>query len=141
MKLENNDIGLFALGLLAHYLEFLGVETAIEIKEYSKNQKDELKCLQFIFNGMISRKKYILHFDMGKKRNDELLYNEKEYEKFKENLKKKLSKDYNFPLDKIVVILPQKENLHIQIVFQTQDFIYLNKGKFKKDKEFKELQN
>ena len=141
LKLENNDIGLFALGLLAHYLEFLGVETAIEIKEYSKNQKDELKYLQFIFNGMISRKKYILHFDMGKKRNDELLYNEKEYEKFKENLKKKLSKDYNIPVDKIIVTLPQKESLHVQVIFESQDFDYLDKAKFKNDKEFKELQN
>ena len=46
---------------------------------------------------MISKKKYDLHFELGEERNEEILNNEEEYEKFKANLKLKLSKDYNIP--------------------------------------------
>ena len=43
---------------------------------------------------MIDKKKYDLHFEFEEKRNES---NEEEFEKFKENLKLKLSKDYNIP--------------------------------------------
>ena len=96
-------------------------------------------------NGMINKKKYDLHFELGEKRNEELLNNENEYEKFKENLKKKFSKDYNIPKEKIIVTLPQKGSFHVQLIFQSEDFNNLNKEefieKFKNDKEFPELQN
>ena len=54
---------------------------------------------------MISKKKYDLHFDLGKERNEEILNSEEEFEKFKENLKKKLSKNYNIP--------PEKNNCYL----------------------------
>ena len=94
---------------------------------------------------MINKKKYDLHFDLGKERNDELLDDEKEFEKFKEQLKLKLSKDYNIPPEKIIVTLPQKGSIHVQVIFQSEDFNNLDKKdfiqKFKNDKEFTELQN
>ena len=55
---------------------------------------------------MCDKKKYDLHFDFGEKRNEELLNNEEESEKFKNNLKLKLSKDYGISKDKIVVAFP-----------------------------------
>ena len=39
LKLEKQDEGLFALGLLSQNLEGLGVETAIEVKENPKLKK------------------------------------------------------------------------------------------------------
>ena len=145
LKLEKQDEGLFALGLLALNLESLGIETAIELKENKENEDADLTSLNFITNGMINKKKYDLHFELGEKRNEELLNNENEYEKFKENLKKKLSKDYNIPKEKIIVTLPQKGSFHVQVIFQSKDFNNLNKEefieKFKNDKEFPELQN
>ena len=145
LKLEKQDEGLFALGLLALNLERLGIETAIELKENKENEDADLTSLNFITNGMINKKKYDLHFELGEKRNEELLNNENEYEKFKENLKKKLSKDYNIPKEKIIVTLPQKGSFHVQLIFQSEDFNNLNKEefieKFKNDKEFPELQN
>ena len=65
--------------------------------------------MQFITSGLYNKKKYDLHFDLGEERNEEILNNEKEYEKFKNDIKLKLSKDYNVPIDKIIVTFPQKE--------------------------------
>ena len=89
LKLKEKDQGLFALGLLAHNLESLGIMTAIEkegkeSKEENDNEEGESNdekmddkddasatCLQFITNGLIHKKKYDLHF-VGEKRNKEI---------------------------------------------------------------------
>ena len=145
LNMENQDQGLFALGLLSQSLENLGIETAIEKDQNLNEQDNDSTSLQFITSGLATKKKYDLHFDMGEERNEELLNNKDEYEKFKENLKLKLSKDYNIPPEKIIVTLPQKGSLHVQVIFQNEDFNNLNKtqfiNKFKNDPEFKELSN
>ena len=145
LKLENQDQGLFALGLLSNNLEKLGIETAIEKDENKEEEDAAATCLQFLTNGMCQKKKYDLHFDLGEKRNEELLNNKQEYEKFKNNLKLKLSRDYNIPVDKIVITLPQKGSFSVQVIFQSDEFNDLNldqfKEKFRKEKEFKELCN
>ena len=145
LKLENQDQGLFALGLISNNLENIGIETAIEKEENSGEEEQDAAstCLQFITNGMCDKKKYDLHFEFGEERNEELLNNKEEYEKFKENLKLKLSKDYNIPVDKIIITLPQKGSYHVQVIFQSDDFNDLDTNeflaKFKNDNEFKEL--
>ena len=145
LKLENEDIGLFGLGLLSKNLEDLGIKTAIEKDENQDTQDADSTGLQFITNGMIDKKKYDLHFDLGEKRNEEILNNKEEFEKFKENLKLKLSKDYNIPPDEIIVTFPQKGSLHVQVIFQSMDFHDFDKAqfinKFKNDPEFKDLSN
>ena len=145
LTMENQDSGLFALGLLSSNLEELGIETAIEKDENPNDQNKDLTSMQFLSNGMVNKKKYDLHFELGEKRNDEVLNNKEEYEKFKENLKLKLSKDYNIPPEKIIVTLPQRGSLRVQVIFQNDDFHNLDKNqfinKFKNDPEFKELSN
>ena len=143
LNMENQDQELFALGLISQNLENLGIETAIEKNSNPNDQDDDITSLQFFTNGLVSKKKYDLHFEFGEERNEELLNNEKEFEKFKENLKKKLSKDYNIPPEKIIITLPQKGSFHVQVIFQSNDFHDLDKNqfinKFKNDTEFKEL--
>ena len=94
---------------------------------------------------MIGKKKYDLHFEFEEKRNEELLNNEEEYEKFKNNLKSKLSKDYNIPINQIIVTFPQRGSFHVQVIFQSNEFNDLDinefKNKFKNDPEFEELSN
>ena len=145
LTMEDQDSGLFALGLLSSNLEELGIETAIEKDENPNEQNNDLTCMQFLSNGMVNKKKYDLHFELGEQRNNEVLNNKEEYEKFKENLKLKLSKDYNIPPEKIIVTLPQKGSLRVQVIFQSDDFHNLDKNqfinKFKNDPEFKELSN
>ena len=144
LTMKENDIGIFALALISKNLENLGIETAIVKDKISNEEKDDLKNLQFLTNGMIHKKKYDFHFEFGDKRNDELLKNKIEYEKFKNKLKLKLSKDYNIPPDKIIITLPKKGSFHVQVIFQKDEFNNLNKtdfiNKFKSDPEFPELQ-
>ena len=145
LKLENKDNGLFALGLLAHNLENEGIQTLIDLSEGKEGANEAATSLQFISNGLTQKKKYDLHFEFGQKRNDELLNNKYEYEKFKNKLKQKLSKDYNISSDEIIITFPQKGSFHVQVIFQSDEFNNLDLDKFKEnfknDKEFKELSN
>ena len=145
LKMENDNQGIFALGLLSNNLEELGIETAIEKEGNSDDNNAGLTFVQFLSNGMINKKKYDLHFEFGEQRNNELLNDKKEFEKFKENLKLKLSKDYNISPEKIIVTLPQKGSFHVQVIFQSDEFNNLDKKqfieKFKNDPDFEELSN
>ena len=145
LNMEDQDPGLFALGLISQNLENLGIETAIESNQDLNEQDNDSTSLQFITNGMADKKKYDLHFEFGEERNEELLNNEEEFKKFKENLKLKLSKDYNLPPEKIIVTFPQKGSFRIQVIFQSDEFNELDLNdltqKFQNDDEFKELIN
>ena len=145
LKLENKDQSLFALGLIAKNLENLGIQTLIDLNESEEGEDEDFTSLQFISNGLIQKKKYDLHFDFGERRNNQLLNNKFEYEKFKNNLKLKLSKDYNISPEEIIVTFPQKGSVHVQVIFQSNEFNDLDlnqfKEKFKNDKQFKELSN
>ena len=146
IKLEETDVGLFALGLLSQNLEGIGIETAIEKDVDEEDEHDAAAtCLQFIANGLAKKKKYDLHFEFGDEKNEELLNNKDAYENFKKDLKKKLSKDYHIPEDKIIVTFPQGGSFHVQVIFQSEEFNDLNldefKEKFKNDDEFEELSN
>ena len=145
LQSENSDQQLFALGLVAQNLEDIGVEAAIDKEDKEDEQDAGITCMQFIVNGMMEKKKYDLHFEFGEKRNEELLDNEEEFNKFKENLKLKLSKDFNIPPEKIIVTFPEKGSFHVQVIFQSDEFNNLDlndfKEKFKNDNEFKELSN
>ena len=144
LELEKKDEELFTLGLLSKNLEELGIETAIE-KDENKEEDAATTCLQFITNGMCQKKKYDLNFDFGEKRNEELLNNKDEYEQFKNNLKLKLSKDYNISTDKIIITFPKKGSFNIQVIFQSDEFNNLDlnefKEKFRNETQFTELCN
>ena len=144
-KKENEGKGTFCLGILAKNLENMGITTAIE-KNTSNNSDSANTVLEFITNGMIDKKKYDFHFDLGDKRNEELLNNKEEQEKFNNKLRKKLSLEYNIPEDKIIITNPQKGSYSVQVIFQTDEFniknIDINKLKGNcSDNEFKELKN
>ena len=94
----------------------------------------------------MKKKKYSLHFDFGDERNEELLNDKNEQEKFNNKLRKKLSLEYNIPEEKIIVTNPQKGSYQVQVIFQTDTFnnddVNLSKLKEKyndDDETFKEL--
>jgi len=124
IKEENKDEGKFCLGILAQNLEKMGITTAIE--KNASNDIDSINAsntvLQFISNGMIEKPKYDLHFDMGDKRNNELLNYKEEQEKFNNKLKKKLSLEYNIPEDQIIITNAQRGSYRVQVIFQTEEF-------------------
>ena len=147
LNLKDEDDAFFALGLLSQNLQDIGVETAIEkvTNDDDDEQDAAATCLQYITNGLAEKKKYDLHFEFGEERNDELLKDKNEFEEFKKNLKKKLSKDYHVPEDKIIVTFPQKGSFHVQVIFQSDEFNDLDTEEFKQkfidDDEFEELKN
>jgi len=145
---KDKDNGIFCLGVLAQNLEQMGITTAIEKK--APNDIDSINAsntvLQFITNGMIEKPKYDLHFDLGDERNNELLNNKDEQEKFNNKLRKKLSIEYNIPEDQIIITNAQRGSYRVQAIFQIEQFnktININefKSKCSTDDEFKELQN
>ena len=143
LKSEEKDKGLFALGLLADCLQQNGTDVVIQNTTDEEEIDAGTTCLQFITNGLGQKTAYGLHFDFGHQRNEELLNNKNEFEKFKEKLKEKLSKDYNIPKNKIIVTFPQKGSVLVQVIFQSDEFNNLNinefLSKFKNDSNYPEL--
>ena len=76
----------------------MGITTEIEKNpvETEESQNESNTILQFIMNGMMDKKKYNLHFDLGEGRNKQLLYNQKERENFNNKVRKKLSLEFKF---------------------------------------------
>ena len=135
----------FCLGILAQELENLGITTVIE-KEGNQTEesiKISEMVMQFIANGMIDRKKYGFHFDFGEKRNNELLKNKKEKEKFYKTLKKAISLQYGIKEENILITNPHEGSYIVEVIFLNEDFNKeIDISKFKllcNNKEFKEL--
>jgi len=157
LKMKDKDTNLFCLALLANNLNSIGIKTVIENSENDEKipgyedimaeekEEEALTCLQFITSGYLYKTKYILHFDFGEEENEELLSNIEKYDEFKNNLKKKLSKDLDTPTDKIIVTYPQRGSFEVQVIFQSDEFNNLNLNsfikKFKNEKQFKKLKN
>ena len=123
-KDENEENGKFCLGIVAQTLENMGITTAIEKDESNDDKSKDTSntVLQFMMNGMIEKKKYDLHFDLGEERNNELLTNKEEQEKFNQKLRKKLSIEYNVPEDTIIVTNAQRGSYRVQVIFEKEDF-------------------
>ena len=88
-----------------------------------------------------------MHFDLDDERNNELLNNKEEQEKFNNKLKKKLSLVYNIPENKIIITNPRKGSYEVQVIFETDNFNDKNfdintfNGKFSEEKDFNELKS
>jgi hypothetical protein len=87
LKNENDDN--FAISLLAKDLEKSGIVTAVE-KTTDKEDIDVAATnLQFMINGLATKKKLDVHFDYGKEKNNKILNDPIEQKNFLENWKKK----------------------------------------------------
>ena len=144
IKNKEKDKSNFCLAVMAKNLEDIGITTAVEreIKNDEESVKASETVLQFIMNGMIDKKKFGLHFDFGDKKNNELLNNISEQEKFHKNLKKNLSKEYNIPEEEIIIANPQKGSYMIQVIFMSDEFNNLNENEFiKRYNKYEKLPN
>ena len=104
--LKYKDSPFFILGILAIYLQKLGITILIEkdesqrnmeLKEYHKN------IFQFICNGYISKNKYLLDFDLGVNRIKYLVQNPIERNNFNGKLKNIIMKIYNLNENEILI--------------------------------------
>ena len=97
--------------------------------------------LQFIMNGLIDKKKFDLHFDFGAKRNNELLNNEVEREKFLTKLKGALSREYKIPEEQIIFGNPQKGSYKVPVIFLDEVSNKIDASEFQKRlKNLKEIE-
>ena len=119
----NEKDPIFCLGLLAQILENQGIMTVIERDELKTEEEKELSIttLDFIANGMINKTKFDLHFDFGDERNEQLLLNDYEQNKFKELVKEKLSKKFGVSKDSLILTNPQRGSFKISL-FQMDKF-------------------
>jgi len=79
----------------------------VDKKEKEDDENSAFTCLQFMASDLLFKKTYVFHFDLDDNRVNEILNNPNEYQRFKENLKDKLNKDFNIPKDKIITKKPK----------------------------------
>ena len=147
VKTENKkDSPLFVLGMLAKNLENCGITTAIEKEELEEEKENDESgtSLQFLVNGLANKKKYDFHFDISEERNEELLNDLEEQEKFINNLRKKLSIEYKIPEDDIIITNPERGSFKLSVIFKNEDFdldLDQVKEKFKDEPELIKLKD
>ena len=107
----------FPIALLAKNLESKGITTAIQ--KQSRNKDLTKTCLQLMTNGLVNKQKCEVKFDFGEKKNDEILNNEKEKEKFIKDWKDKLSKKLGISPDDIIITNLRKGSLEADILLKT----------------------
>lgn len=104
--LKSDDEQFFILGIMAKYLENIGIKPFIEKADVTNDveeQNDSNTLLQFICNGYILKKKYILSFMLKESRIKNLRNNEFQAEKFNEEVKNEISNALNINKDEIIV--------------------------------------
>ena len=111
--LKNNSNQNFPLALLAKNLESNGVTTAIQ--KQSRNKDLTKTCLQLMTNGLVNKQKCKVKFDYGNKKNDEILNDENEKEKFISEWKNKIAQKLNISPDLIIITNLRKGSIEADI--------------------------
>ena len=137
VKNKSNE-QLYALGIFSKVIENQGTVTAIE-KNIKKEDSNLQTSMQFLVNGMSDKSKYDLHFDLGEDKNNKLLEDEKERNKFNDKLRKKLSKEFNINEEDILITFPRQGSYQVTIIFKSSDFGLSEKELLKKFPSDKEL--
>ena len=119
LKNENDDN--FAISLLAKDLENSGIVTAVE-KTTDKEDIDVAATnLQFMINGLATKKKLDVHFDYGKEKNNKILNDPIEQKNFLEDWKKNLSKKLGVPIDDIIITNIKEGSIDVNFMIKTHD--------------------
>ena len=130
--LNSKDEQFFILGILAKYLENIGIQSVIEkadVTDDEEEQKDANTLLQFICNGYILRKKFELNFRLSKQRIQQLRTDESQQERFNEAVKKEISNAYKISQDDLIVteFLKNRNYYTVLLIFRNNFNISLTK--------------
>jgi hypothetical protein len=110
--LNSKDDSDFILGILAKYLEEIGIQVLIEkdksprnfeLREYHKN------IFQIICNNYILKQKYLLHFDLGEKRLKQIVSKPIERGNFNGKIRKIILKEYHLKDEEIFITNHRRE--------------------------------
>ena len=112
--INSNDDQFFILGIMAKYLQNIGIESYIEKADVAKNEEEQdyaNTLLQFICNGYILKHKHIIDLTLNPNRIKMLNNNtNNEKDKLFTRVKETLSKFYKIEEDKIIVLDHRKFN-------------------------------
>ena len=142
--LTNKDIHYTILGILAKYLEKIGINTAIECDDNPTATEEDLlffrKLFQFIYTGYIFKNKYILDFNLGKKIISKLEKDPKEKEKFNKKLEDAVIKVFKLEKDEFIVTNYKKDkNIYTVIIVVKSNKILTKKKLLDEFKNAQEL--
>ena len=118
IKNENSEY--YGMGILANALESSGVTVGIK-KESDGNKKQNATNLQFLVNGMATKKKLDIHIDFDKEKNEKILNDKIEQEKFINDWKQKLSEKLGVPISDIIITNLRKGSVNFDIFIQNHD--------------------
>ena len=144
LEKKDTDKHFFALGLLARYLDCLGIKTAIE-KEYGKSSQKNLDyantLLQFLVNGMINYYKYCLSFKLTKEKIKSITDDPNEKKNFNEYFKELIISNFNIVNKENLIITSYTENLNIFFIIMDKknDTIKINEDDLKQKFKYEEV--
>jgi hypothetical protein len=133
--LKSNNDQFFILGILAKYLEKIGIQSVIERADEAINEIEQIDInvlLQFICNGYILKKKYILYFSIKKERMEVLKNNESERNEMNELVKKLLSQALKIKEEDLIVkeFIKNDKEYTIILVFKSNYNHQIKKNEF-----------
>ena len=136
---RKNDSELFTLGIFGKFLCNLGINTVIDRNSGSINEKYinlSNTVLQFIFNGLIFKKKFYLYFALSEKRIKLLFDSEKHQNNFKNNLINSISELYGISPKDVIVTKPFLDKYYLLIILLKDDKISLTKEQLMKQFQY-----
>ena len=120
----------FVLGIFAKYLNNLGIKAVID-KHYGNvnERKNNLSStiLQFIFNGLIFKKKFYFYFALDEPTIKKLYESKEQQDFFRENLKNGISSEYGIKEEDIIITNPVHDKYYLLIVLLKDEKINLKK--------------
>ena len=118
-EIKNEKSDNFAISLLAKTLENNGITTAVE-KE-TEDKDIAAANLQFMINGLASKKKLNVHFDYGKEKNEKILNDPIEQKNFLDEWKKNLSNKLGVPIEDIIIANIKEGSIDVNFMIKTHD--------------------
>ena len=127
-KKQKEDPEMFILGVLGTYLNNLDISSVIAIDQnFMSEQYQNLSttALQFIFSGLVFKKKYYLSFSIEPRLLGELLKLKTKQNKFKNSLIEAISGLYGIPKNEILITRPVNDRQYytVILIFKEKDII------------------
>jgi hypothetical protein len=127
-KKEKEDPQMFILGVLGSYLNYLGISSVIAIDQnFMSEQYQNLSttALQFIFSGLVFKKKYYLSFALEPTKLGEMLKLKTRQDNFKNSLIETVSGLFGIPKDEILVTRPVNDRQYytVILIFKEKDIM------------------
>lgn len=97
------------------------ITTAVEKETDEENKDVAATNLQFMINGLSSKQKLDVHFDYGKKKNEQILNDPVEQKKFLDDLKRNLSEKLGVPVEDIIITNIKEGSIDVNFMIKTHD--------------------